>query len=191
MFFDEKFESGISARNVSHFLPPEERKALEEELNRHGIGLVFFEQRSAQASIFKTIVVYLNEHLTELFITGLLAPAAYDAIKTTLLCLTKHIAIFFRKHGKKEETYPNMRITIGKAEVIAPIPSNLNEKQFSAYLTILQSTLKELSNNVVPKIKKYECFIVEYNDATTKLSMKTVTKYGMERVAKQRNAKDD
>ena len=70
MHDDDRFESSISVINVSYFIPLERRKELEQELRNHEIGLRFIEQRhdSVQASLFQTIIIYVNEHLTELFI---------------------------------------------------------------------------------------------------------------------------
>ncbi len=186
MFGDDEFESRLIAVNASFLMPPEEQKHLEKELNAHEIGLLFDEQRGVQASIFDTIVIYVNTHLTELLVCGLLLPAAYDLVKKVILCIGKYTASHFKKRSRKPDEYPSMRMNIGKAEIIAPIPSDLSNEQFSVYMDTLQYALKTLADNEIPKIESYECFIVEYDNENTQLNVKTYHQYGMEQVVEQR-----
>ena len=192
MHYDNKFESNISVVNVSYFIPLESRKELEQALSSHEIGLLFYEQRqnSIQASLFQTIIVYVNEHLTELLIYGILAPTAYDTLKKAIHFVAKSISGFIRKRDK-DETDPSMKFKIGNAEVIAPIPSNLSDEQFSSYMDTLKNTLKRLSDNEARKVERYDRFIVEYDRKTENLYIKTVSQYGSERAAEQRRAKGD
>lgn len=192
MLNGDKFESEISAVNVSYFMPNEKREELKKALSNHEINMLFREQRhdSVQASLFQTIVLYINEHLTELFICGLLAPAAYDIVKTTILYIAKSISKLIQKPGK-DETYPSMKLNIGNAEIIAPIPTNLNEEQFTSYMDTLKSSLKTLSDNEVRKTERYNMFIVEYSNETEKICVKTVSQYGMERAKEQQKSKEE
>ena len=188
---DNRFESNIAVVNFSYFIPSVIRKELEEALNTHEIKLLFYDgkQNSIQMSLFQTVIIYINGHLTELFICGFLAPAAYDTLKKVILFVAKSISGFIRKLGK-DETFPSMKMKVGNAEIIIPIPSNLSDEQFSTYMSTLQNTLKTFSDNEARKVGRYDIFIVEYKDKAEKMSIKSISQYGAERAAEQRSVKD-
>jgi hypothetical protein len=128
--------------------------------------------------------------LTELFVCSLLAPAAYDIIKTIISRIAKCVTGFFRIRDTKEAKYPHMKMKIGNAKIIAPIPCDLSDKQFSNYMNTLQGTLKTLSDNEVPKIEKYDCFIVEYSEYKID-RQNSNSQYGLECAAEQRRRKEE
>ena len=84
-----------------------------------------------------------------------------------------------------------MKMRIGNAEVVAPIPSNLSDEQFSIYMNTLQSTLKTFSENEARRVERYNCFIVEYDRNTESIHVTSISQYGRERTAEQRKAKGD
>jgi hypothetical protein len=186
MKYDKHFDCNIIVKNTSCIIPSEQRIEFEEALKRYEIGLLFHEERYLQA-LFSTVCFYINAHLTELFICGLLAPAAYDVFKSTIFAISKRIMSFLKNHKNKEEN-PGIQLKIGKAEIIVPIPNNLSDEQFSIYM----DSVRELSKSFIdsePKIREtFSCFIMEYNDETSYLSIKTINQYGMERIAEQRKA---
>lgn len=189
MWHNNKYESGIVAENLSFGLSSAEIEEIERKLNEHEIGLLFIEKRGVQSSIFNTLYIYINAHLTELIVASLLAPAAYDAIKYTISFLIEKVKCFFRK-ADESKPIVSLKLNIGKAEIIAPIPSNLNDEQFSYYMDMLQNSLVEIASIQNSNEKKYEYFVVEYSDDQKSLKIKTVTEYGAERAAEQRRKRE-
>lgn len=49
------------------------------------------------------IVLYINEHYSELLISSLLAPAAYDILKESIKLNWKKLASFYKKKDRKIE----------------------------------------------------------------------------------------
>jgi len=188
MWHDEKYKSGITAENLSSGLSSNEMEEMERELNSYDIGLAFVETRAIRASAFESLFIFINEHLTELIITGLLAPTAYDIIKSTVLLITRKSKGFIMKSNRNEpkECSKSLRLRVGEAEIIAPIPGGLSDDQFSKYMDMLRDSLAPFATTQAPKIERYEIFLAEYSDECSSIHIKTIIEYGNERIAEQR-----
>lgn len=186
MFFDEKYENNIMLENISFLFSSEERDSIEKAFDEQEIGILFFEKRGIQNSIFDTAMIYINSNLTDLIIAGLLAPAAYDLLKNTILFVGRKISAFVHR-AKKDEPVISLKMKSGDAEIIAPIPTNLSNEQFQIYMDMLQKALLEANEPKLKKVTKYECFVAECDEKMEKVIVKTMLEYGHEQVQKQRN----
>lgn len=92
----------------------------------------------------------------------------------------------FIRNAEKNKPITSLRLKTEKIEIIAPIPNNLNDKQFSDYMDMLQKTLIELGANQTQNIERYECFIIEYIDEQSNLKVKTMLQYAVERTTEQK-----
>jgi len=183
-----EYKSAIWVENFPFFMIDENRNELENLLKEHHIELIFIEKRSgAIASIFQAIPIFINEHLIELIIAGLLFPATYDAIKFTILRLVKGIrqGFFLASSGEKIDSSAKLKMNVGSAEILAPIPSDLTDEQFAKYMDMLPKALAELKRNQIPKIEMYECFIIEYRPDNEELRTITMKQYASERHKEQ------
>lgn len=185
MSYEPIFKNAIVVENISFCLSNDEKKKLEDTLNENHIDLFFYEQRSIQNSFFETLSIYFNKHLTELIVAGILVPATYEAIKFAVFKIVKGVNKFIR-NAEKNKPITSLRLKTEKIEIIAPIPNNLNDKQFSDYMDMLQKTLIELGANQTQNIERYECFIIEYIDEQSNLKVKTMLQYAVERTTEQK-----
>jgi hypothetical protein len=182
---DNTLKDYIIVKNMSFVINCDERDKIASELNEYNIGIEFIETRGIENSIFDTFSIYINVHLTELIITGLLAPAAYDVIKNSVILIVKSICRFaFRR--KKDEPEVCIKFKTDKAEIIAPVPENLNDTQFACYMDMLGNSIRELSQSQIYNIKRFDYYIIEFDNETNGTVIKTSTEYGMERVRKQK-----
>lgn len=183
--FDDTYEDYIMVKNIFFVISSEERNTIASKLNENNIGIEFIETRGIENSIFDAFSIYINAHLTELIISGLLAPAAYDAIKKTIYFIVKGIGRFaFR--SKKDGPEVCVKFKNERAEIIAPIPEYLNDIQFANYMDMLSKSIKELGQSQVYNIKEFDYYIIEFDNAKNKTVIKTITEYGMERARRQR-----
>lgn len=183
--FNSTYEDYIMVKNMSFVIGCEERNIITSKLNENNIGIEFIETRGIENSIFDAFSIYINAHLTELIITGLLAPAAYDAIKNSVILIVKSICRFtFRR--KKDEPEVCIKFKTDKAEIIAPVPENLNDTQFASYMDMLGNSIKELSQSQIYNVKRFDYYIIEFDNETNGTIIKTSTEYGMERIRKQK-----
>lgn len=185
MLFDSAYEDYIVVKNISFVISSEERSIITSRLNENNIGIEFIETRGIENSIFDAFSIYINAHLTELIISGLLAPAAYDAIKKAIYFIVKGMGRFaFRR--KKEEPEVCIKFKNEKAEIIAPIPEYLNDIQFASYMDMLSNSIKELGQSQIYNMKDFDYYIIEFDNVKNKIVIKTITEYGMERARRQR-----
>lgn len=191
MWSDEKCDNKIVLRNVYHLITAEEREKLEEDFANQKIGIDFYETRGMQMSVFDCIYLYLNQNLSELLITGLLAPAAYDLIKSSALFLIKRVKKLLHKVSAKRisEVKPSIQLKCGNAEITAVIPDNLSDEQFYAYMDLLKQTLSEVNEHKFQPLLKYQSFIAEYDANSNYIKVSTITEYGYEQIAKQNECK--
>lgn len=189
MYFDEKYENNIMLENISMLFSNEERDSIVQAFDEQEIGVLFFEKRDIQNTVFDTVMIYINSNLTDLIIAGLLAPTAYDLLKKMILFVGRKISAFvFRT--KKDEPAISLKMKSGDAEIIAPIPTNLSDEQFEMYFNMLQKSLSEASEPKLKKVTKYECFIAECDEKMEKVVVKTIHEYGYEQVQKQQNRQE-
>jgi len=186
MYFDEEYENNIMLENVSMLFSNEERDSIVQAFDEQEIGVLFFGKRGMQSSIFDTAMIYINSNLTDLIIAGLLAPAAYDLLKNTILFVGRKISAFVHR-AKKDAPVISLKMKSGDAEIIAPIPTNLSNEQFQMYMEMLQKALSEANEPKLKKITKYECFVAECDENMGKVIVKTMLEYRHEQVQKQKN----
>lgn len=186
MWFDEEYKSGIMLENFSLLFPDDERVQIKKLLNEQSIGVLFVETRGVQASFIEAASIYINEHLTELILTGLIAPAAYDAIKIAISAVIGKIKSWFRP-PKRDSPVVCLKFKTANAEIIAPIPDYLSNEQFKIYMDTLRETLEHDSKPKIEKVTRFEYFIVEENCDKTHIVTKTIAEYSYEQRRKKEN----
>lgn len=184
---NEKTNNIIVFQNVKQFITSEERQQLKAGLSRENLEINFFENHTPQASVFDGIFLYINQNLTQLIVTGLLAPMTYDLIKSSVLFVFKRICKSFHVVTAKglQKVKPSIQLKCGNAEIIAIIPDDLSNDQFCAYMDLLKQTLSDFSESKFKHLLKYQLFIAEYNADSNCIKIKTITEYGCEQMAKQ------
>lgn len=118
--------------------------------------------------------------------TGLLAPATYDAIKTAIFAVMRKIKSWFSK-PKKDDALVCLKFKTSNTEIIAPIPDYLTDEQFKIYMDTLRETLEHDTKPKLEKVTRFEYFIVEDNCDRTRIVTKTVAEYGYEQRCKKEN----
>jgi hypothetical protein len=177
---ENEFENIIMVENISKCISNDEQKEIEYMLRSINIGIIFHERENEpRASIFDNIPIYINEHLVELIVTGLIAPTTYAIIIHVISRLAKSIKKLFIITGKgvKNECNASIKLKLGKADLEAIIPNNLNDEQFTQYMNMLQNTIRDLIKTQIPKVREYEHFIVEYIYETNSIKVTTITQY--------------
>ena len=177
---ENEFENVIAIENISKFIPNDEQKEIEDMLRSINIGIIFHERENElRASIFDNIPIYINEHLVELIVTGLIAPTAYAIMVQVISRLAKSIKklFVFKIKGEKKECNASIKLKLGKADLEAIIPNNLNDEQFTQFMNILKNAIRDLINKQIPKLREYEHFIAEYIDETNSIKITTMKQY--------------
>ena len=177
---ENEFENVIIVKNISKCLSNDEQKEIEDMLRSNNIKIIFHEREHEPiASIFYNIPIYINEHLVELIVTGLIAPTVYAIMVQVFSRLVKCIKKLFIITGKgvEKECNASIKIKLGKADLEAIIPNNLNDEQFTQYMNMLPKTIRDLIKTQIPKVKEYEHFIVEYIVETNSIKVTTITQY--------------
>ena len=180
-------ESIMFVEELYFVIPPDEQDEIKKMLNIHKINLVFFEKRKEPvASLFDAISIYLNEHLVSLIVAGIM-PVVYDAIKSSVLCLLKHIKklVVVSGSGKHKEASLKFNFRIGNIEINAPIPKELSDDQFSIYMEMLRTTIMELGTSKKPNEKAYDCLVIELNNDNMTLNVKTIVQHIREKREEQ------
>lgn len=175
---------GIGLENASIYLSDNELMELDKNLLQYDIHLIPFENHGAKASL-NDINVFISENITELMIAGLLMPAIYDTIKSTMKIIIYKIKEKVRilKSGNIREAVPCLRFKTKNGEISAPIPSNLSEDQFERYMDEIKIAIESIHTN--PQIK-YESFVVEQNEKSLKVEIKTMLQYTQEQCQMQK-----
>ncbi len=155
---------------------------IQNELNKYCISFGK-QQFGVQMSMFSDVIIYINTHLVELLIAGIL-PAAYDLIKNTIYHIVQKAHHFYTKMGRNDPC-KNIKIKIGNIDIIAPIPTNLNNEQFELYFDKMIKLVKVIKENEEEKQNTWNCFIIEYEEGYAKLKYKTVLQYASECSARQ------
>lgn len=172
----QNFENVIAADNLSLILSQEEKESIAAALNEQEIGLLFVEKRSMVQAVFQTVYLYINENLTELIIAGLIAPAAYDAIKSTVSRIVDRMRKRL-KNPEREAAVVSLKLESGNVEITAPIPTTLTDEQFSQYMDMLRASVAQMSSDQDRDTKARESFIAECVDENGSISIRMKTIY--------------
>lgn len=118
-------------------------------------------------------------------IAGLFMPAIYDIIKSSLKIIIFKIKgkVKIIQSGKIREAVPCLRFKTKNGEFSAPIPSNLSEAQFERYMDEIKEAIQSIQPN--PQTK-YQSFVIERNEKTLKVEVKTMLQYANEKCQKQK-----
>jgi Mg/Co/Ni transporter MgtE len=190
MVSDEK--NAIRVENLHLSLSNDECNEIIDLFNFNKIDIIFFDTRnSPKASLFDAITILFNEPLTKTIIANLLSSATYDVIKSVLYRLfrNKKQHIIYNLSSKEKEASVNLHFETDSVQIIAPIPDNLNKKQFSGYMDMLHKTMVELGKHQIPNIKTQEILNKEKNNDS--LTVKTILQYSKERHKEQQKNKDN
>lgn len=113
--------------------------------------------------------------MINLLISGVMIPAAYDALKGALHYMV--VKISSRKSIVDEtESGVVFRLRINHSDIFAPIPSNLSDKQFSEYMDMIKNSVTTISKEEKTKTD-YEQIYFVYNDETERIDVKTGKDY--------------
>lgn len=122
-------------------------------LKQHEIDIIFSENLEPKASLFSAISIIFNEPLVKQIILNLFSAGVFEAIKISLLhlynCLKKFKNI--SSNGKQEQSSLNIRLKTDNITLNLPIPNNLHDEQFLAYLDMAQNTLIEIGKSDIIK----------------------------------------
>lgn len=179
-----KDENIIVLENASIYLSGAEFMELDEQLSQYDIHLKAFENHGPKGSLHD-INVFISENITELMIAGLLMPAIYDTIKSSMKIVIYKIRgkVKILQSGKIREAIPCLELKTKNGQISAPIPLNLSEEQFERYMDEIKRAIESIQPN--PQIK-YESFVVEQNEKSLKVEAKTMLQYAQEQCQKQK-----
>jgi len=184
----------ITAMNLGLSMTDEERRELEIALEKHEIKMIFLERRhGAIASIFTSLPIFLSEELVISIMHGVIGAAAYDTIKfaiSKLMGCVKNFS-FLTGDEKQIEATVSLDFKIGNAEIKAPIPENLSDEQFSAYMDMLSKTIEGMKDTQIPHLTMYESFVIDYTKEGESLRVLTMVQYAREQHKKQENVIDE
>lgn len=134
--------SAILLENGESYLSNDDVKYIESLLQASNINLVLLNSGSVKQS-FTDLIVYISNNLTELLISGLLLPIAYDALKRVFKFILKRIkenAKIITTNGIRD-VQPSIIFKHKNTEIIAPLPNNLSDEQFDKYCDSIMNTL--------------------------------------------------
>jgi hypothetical protein len=173
----------IILENGPMYLTQTELNNLKRTLKESNITLQTFSNDTPKDAL-NDISVYICAHITELFIAGLLIPAAYDILKSSLKFIIFRIKekVKIIQAGKVREAQPCIQFQICNGEIIALIPKNLSENQFDKYMDELLQAVRSVKTD---SRKKYVSFIIKQNEVTLEIEAKTMQQYAQEQYAKQ------
>ncbi|WP_097005209.1 hypothetical protein [Lacrimispora amygdalina] len=183
MVYDDKYKLSIATENAP--LRPSEQQEIRLMLSRHDIGIAFLEHRSIINSVLDSIPIFLNPDITNLLISGLMMPAVYDALKKCLLYMVAKISV--RKNITEEkESGVAFRLNIDNADIYAPIPAGLSDKQFSAYMDMIKNSFTIISKKQEETKADYHQIFIMYDNEREKVDIKTVQDYAKIQMEKKK-----
>lgn len=183
MVYDDDYKLSIATENAP--LRPSEQQEIRLTLSRYDIGIAFLENRSFVNSIFDFIPIFLNPDITNLLISGLMMPAAYDALKKCLFYMISMISVRKNKTGEKESGV-SFRLKIDNADICAPIPVGLSDKQFSAYMDMIKDSFTIVSKKQEETKGDYHQVFMMYDNEREQVDIKTVQNYAKMQMEKKK-----
>ena len=179
----------ILLENGAKYLAETELNDLTNKLKKSNIELKTMRIDGPKNSL-NDISIFIGGHITELIITGLLIPTAYDVLKSSLKFIVYKIKenVKIIQSGKVREAQPCIQFKTCNGEIIAPIPQNLSESQFDKYMDGVWQAVHAIKPN--PE-KKYESFIIEQNEDSLHIEAKTMLQYAQEQYNKQEQRKSN
>lgn len=129
-------ENRVYFENVHSYFTDKEIKGVAARLRDHEISLCVDSGAPTIRASFLDIGIFINEHLTEAIAMGLLAPAAYDVLKSSILAATK--AIYHRvriyQSQKTRKADPYIRLQTKDKEINILVPDDLSTDELSKYI---------------------------------------------------------
>lgn len=174
----------IVLENGKEYLDNKEFVDLSDTLKEYDITLESYGKSGIMNSLYD-ICIYFNEHITELLITGVLIPTAYDAIKSSIKFIVFRIKskVKIIQSDKVRSAQPSFRFKTSNGEVIAPIPHNLSEEQFDKYMDGVYQAIRALKPITD---SKYERLIIEVDAETTYIETKSLHQYIQDQAMKKK-----
>jgi hypothetical protein len=185
MYYDKKFEAGICFYNFPPFLQVNSEKEVIEALNKVHIGVTFVETRCCPINdIFPFFSVWVNEHLTDLVLSGIIGPVIWEIIKFATIkswvCAKK-----FYNRNTENQACMQMILEKDNKKIHVLLPRDFTIEQINACmddLKILLATVKVKDNDKV----KLEETVIEYDTKDKCLKIISQSQFAEEQVKKQR-----
>jgi len=158
-------------------------------LKQNNVEINFIEDHEPKASFLTALNIFFNEPITKQIILNLLSSGAFEAIKYSLFQLYKNINKFkiIQLGNKPKSQSLNIKFKANNIKLNFPIPSNLNNEQFSLYMDMINKTIIELGKSDILKSSVYNEYIIEGEEGQEKLKVKTMIEYAREQQQKQKN----
>lgn len=174
--------SSVCLENGANYLADTELIEIRSRLKEQGIELHVTNNTYPKASL-NDISIFISQNVTELIITGLIMPMAYDIIKNTIKFVVKKIKenVKIMQSGEIREAEPSICYKTQNGEIIAPIPKGLTDYQFDVYLDLIRDGIQTIKYN---PSEKYEYFIIEPRDTYENIEVKTILQYAQEQSKK-------
>ncbi|MDR2922285.1 MAG: hypothetical protein LBU85_02945 [Treponema sp.] len=184
-------QKAINVVNLHLHLTDEKLNEIINVLEKHDIEIKFRENYEPQASLFDSIIIFFNEPLTKQILLNLLSAGVFEAIKIYLLPLYKNLTKFktINSAGVQKQSSLNIRLKTSNSALNVPIPSNLSDNQFYAYLDMVHKTLINLGRNDILNFKEYNEYVIEGEEGEEKtLKTKTMVEYALEQRTKKKKS---
>ncbi|KTE90018.1 hypothetical protein AT727_08810 [Desulfitobacterium hafniense] len=177
---------GILLENGANYLTEDEFFELREKSKEQGMDLLATKNDGPKAS-FNDISIFISKNTTELIIAGLMMPVVYDTLKTVISFAIKKIKekVKIVQSGKIRAAKPCIKFQMLNCEIIAPIPLDLSDEQFSIYFDSINEAVKTIQCNPATR---YEHFIIERKEGEFKVEIKTIIQYAQEQWKKQQKS---
>ncbi|MBN7773553.1 hypothetical protein [Clostridium aminobutyricum] len=167
-----------------NYLSQDELTNIQSELNKYDITLIATDDHAPQAS-FNDICIFISQNTTELIVSGLMMPVAYDVLVKSIKFVIQKIKekVKILQGGQVREAQPSIHFKTENSELIAPIPQNLTDEQFNKYFESINEAIKTIHHN---SEKKYEYFIIEQQNDGLRVEVKTIIQYAQDKIEHQK-----
>jgi hypothetical protein len=169
---------GIILENGANYLTEDEYFELRKKFKEQGMDLLATKSDGPKAS-FNDISIFISQNTTELIIAGLMMPVVYDTLKTVISFAIRKIKekVKIVQSGQIRAAQPCIKFQMSNCDIIAPIPSDLTDEQFSIYFDFINEAIKTIQCNPATR---YEHFIIERKKGEFKVEVKTMIEYAQE-----------
>lgn len=178
---------GILLENGANYLTEKEFSELHEKFKEQGMDLLATKSNGPKASL-NDINIFISQNTTELIIAGLMMPMVYDTLKAVISLVIRKIKekVKILQSGLIRAAQPCIKFQMSNCEIIAPIPSDLTDEQFSIYFDSINEAIKTIQCN---RATRYEYFIIERKKGEFKVEVKTMIQHAQGQWKKQQKNK--
>ncbi len=172
-----------------NYLSQHELTNMQSELSRYGINLIATDDHTPKASL-NDICIFISQNITELIVSGLMMPVAYDVFVKSIKFIIQKIKekVKILQGGQVREAQPSIHFRTENSELIAPIPKDLTDEQFNEYFEAINEAIKTIHHN---SEKRYEYFIIEQRKDELRVEVKTIIQYAQDKAEHQKRNEDN